>query len=76
VLGLSGDAAGLISAGDTGRRVGETVITALFTQGKVAQFMYLARKKSDAQLKKEAVSMLPLIRYKEAACYMMELPKK
>ena len=57
-------------------RVRERVIEALFVQGNARQLVALARKETNPELQKTAVSRLSNMRSKEATDYLMELLNK
>ncbi len=54
----------------------KTVLEALFIQGNARALIDIARKETDPELKKEAVSKLSLMDSKEATDYMLELLNK
>jgi HEAT repeat protein len=53
----------------------KTILNAFFIQGNAGALVEIARAEQDAQLKREAVQKLSLMRSKEATDYMMELLK-
>jgi HEAT repeat protein len=79
-LGLTGDHNGdvlrSLYSSQNDRRTREAVIQALFLQNNAHALIDIARKETDPELKRSAVSKLALIHSPEATQYMMELLNK
>jgi HEAT repeat protein len=65
-----------IYASDSDKRVRKAVLSAFFLKKDATAIIDIARKETDPELKKDAVSKLSLIKSKEATDFMMELLNK
>lgn len=72
----SGDALAPLYAGEQDKDIRKEIIGALFLQGNAHALVEIARKETDPELKKQAVSKLSLMHSKEGADYLMELLNK
>ncbi|MGH9629541.1 MAG: HEAT repeat domain-containing protein [Bryobacteraceae bacterium] len=72
----TGDVLTSMYASETNKEVKEQILHSLFIQGSVQEIIDLARKEKDAELKREAVQKLSLMKSKEATDYMLELLNK
>ena len=62
-----------IYEGEKNNQVREAVLNALFIQGNVHELIQIARKETNPELKRAAVSKLALMKSKEATDYMLEI---
>jgi tetratricopeptide (TPR) repeat protein len=69
------DALTFIYASDSSADVRRTVVNALFLQGNAKALVDLARAEKNAELKKEIVSKLSIMKSKDATDYLLELLK-
>jgi HEAT repeat protein len=72
----TGDSLVEIYEADTDAAIRKTAIHALFVQGNAKGLVALARKETDASLKKEIVSKLSIMKSPEAVEYLMEILNK
>ncbi len=72
----SGDALAAMYRQETDPNVKRSIINALFVQGNAPAIVDIARKETDASLRKDAVSRLSVMKSKEATDYLMELLNK
>ena len=72
----TGDALVEIYSGEKDPAVRKNVINALFLQGNATALVAIARKETDAEMKKTIVQKLSMMQGKVATDYMQELLSK
>jgi hypothetical protein len=72
----TGPALVAIYQGDKDHEVRRQVLNAFFLQGNAKSLVEIARKETDPELKKEAVSKLSLMQSKDATDYLIEILSK